>query len=77
MIDDCTKYIPRFQAYLDANPTWGSLHVVLDDGNTEDSHVAWCQEYAAEEGDQEGYELAGLLLQMSETQRIKISRKCK
>jgi hypothetical protein len=68
------EVIDQFCAYHAKNLTWGSLHIVLDDGNTEDSHVAWCREYALERGDAEGAALAEILLRMSQTQRSKISR---
>lgn len=28
----------------------GCLHIVLDDGNTEANHVAWCADYAVRKG---------------------------
>lgn len=62
----------RFMAYFRQHPTWGSLHIVLDDLNTEDSHVQWCIDYATKRGDAEGAELGRLLLTMSETQRFKL-----
>jgi hypothetical protein len=67
-------YVARFADYLDGHCAWGSLHVVLDDGNLEDSHVRFCLDWAREEGDAEGADLAALLLQMSRTQRGKIGR---
>lgn len=62
----------RFLAYLTKHPTWGSLHIVLDDGNIENCHVTWCIKYAQERGDTEGAELGKILLSMSETQRRKL-----
>jgi hypothetical protein len=64
----------RFRAYREANPTWGTLHIVLDDGNVRDKHVRSCIESALEQGDTEGHELACLLLGMSTTQRQKLRR---
>ena len=66
--------LPRFVAYYRAHPSWGSLHVVLDDGNIEDVFVRGCAEYAREQNDAEGGALADILLTMSKTQRGKISR---
>jgi len=63
----------RFERYYEENPTWGSLHIVLDDGNFEDDSVRFCVGYAEEIGDTEGHELAELLLRMSWTQRRKLS----
>jgi hypothetical protein len=47
----------------------GSLHIVLDDFNVEDTHVRWCSGYASGQGDTCGSELAGLLERMSEADR--------
>jgi hypothetical protein len=64
----------RFRAYHEKEPCWGSLHIVLDDGNVRDVHVKHCIESALERGDAEGHELACLLLGMSITQRNKLRR---
>jgi hypothetical protein len=64
--------IERFRAYKQANPCWGALHIVLDDGNVKNKDVEFCAEDALERGDAEGHELALLLLQMSTTQRHKL-----
>ena len=61
-----------FRAYLAQHPTWGSLHIVLDDGNVEDSSVEFCLDFARECGDAEGERLARILLRMSKTQRLKL-----
>lgn len=49
------------------------LHIVLDDGNYEDHHVAYCRKYAIENGCDECLELSDLLLLMSPSQRHKLS----
>lgn len=67
----------RFTEYLREHPAWGSLHIVLDDHNTEDGCVEFCIEFANEHGDAEGAELATILLRMSQTQRGKLSRVCR
>lgn len=51
------------------NGAGGSLHIVLDDLNVEDSHVDWCREYAAKNGDHDGVFLAELLLQYTDDER--------
>lgn len=68
------EVVARFARYNEqpGNGAWGSLHVVLDDGNTQDLHVTGCIEYAHEHDDMEGEELAKLLLRMSRTQRAKL-----
>jgi hypothetical protein len=63
---------PRFAAYYRDNPVWGSLHIVLDDGNVEDSSVDYCIQWATDSGDKEGLALALILRQMSKTQRRKL-----
>lgn len=64
----------RFRAYLrkPGNSGWGSLHVVLEDDNVEDSSVEFCIAHAEERGDSEGAELGRILLRMSKTQRLKM-----
>jgi hypothetical protein len=47
----------------------GWLHIVLEDGNIEDAHVRWCRDEAALNGDVVGSELAGEILELSETDR--------
>lgn len=68
------EIIERFKAYHNApnNGAWGSLHIVLDDGNIEDKHIEFCIKNAVERKDGEGAELAKLLLAFTKTQRIKI-----
>jgi hypothetical protein len=63
------------KAYLekDGNGVGGSLHIVLDDGNVEDSHVEFCIKWAREHNDEDGVKLGELLLRMSKTQRLKLS----
>lgn len=64
--------LPRFRLYLHNNPSWGSLHIVLADGNVSDKDVNFCFEWATRHDDPEGAELAKILLKMSKTQRMKI-----
>jgi len=66
------EVIERFREYQAKNPAWGSLHIVLDDGNVEDHSVLFCYQYAIEKQDLEGADLALLLLKMSKTQRLKL-----
>ena len=67
------EVIYRFRAYHAIHRAWGSLHIVLDDCNVEDSSVKFCIEYAKEKGDKEGEELGMILLKMSKTQRLKLA----
>lgn len=62
--------VARFaRAYYNDHGVGGSLHIVLDDGNLEDSSVQFCIERAEERGDAPGAELGRMLLQMTLTQR--------
>ena len=67
--------LPIMYAYRDVkgNESGGSLHVVLDDGNTEDAHVNFCIRYAKDQGDAAGVQLGEMLLKMSPAQRKKLS----
>lgn len=66
------EVLPLVKEYYKDNPTGGCLHIVLDDGNIEDSHVKYCLEYSKEKNDLRAIKLSELLLQMSKTQRKKI-----
>ena len=71
------EIVETFAAYyhLPGNGAWGSLHIVLADGNVKDDHVDFCIEWARERGDMEGERLARLLRQMSKSQRGRLDRK--
>jgi hypothetical protein len=71
---DCTQHLGTFQDYCRRNPAGGSLHIVLEDLNLDDDSVRFCLEFAAENRDVQGLELAEMLLRMSKTQRGKIAR---
>lgn len=55
------------------HPAGGALHIVLDDGNTEDRHIQWCidhlDEYAAKDEVPLFLECARLLLSIRERHR--------
>lgn len=55
---------------LEGNSSGGSLHIVLDDGNTEGHHVEWCRERARENRDEAGFWLAQLLLMLTDEERV-------
>jgi hypothetical protein len=69
------EVIDRFKAYHRKHSAWGSLHIVLDDNNVGDDCVRFCRDYASNNGDEEGKELAEILLSMSRTQRAKLGAK--
>lgn len=68
------EVLPAFVNYHDEHLAWGSLHIVLDDGNVDDDSVIFSANHALEDGDLFGYALALMLLQMSKTQRKKLGR---
>jgi hypothetical protein len=55
--------------YYHHNPTGGALHIVLDDGNLSDEHVAWCEGYAHGINDDMAVSIAGILRAMTLRQR--------
>ncbi|OGO11234.1 MAG: hypothetical protein A2Y53_07615 [Chloroflexi bacterium RBG_16_47_49] len=68
------ELVPLIKKYYakPGNGVGGSLHIVLEDGNTQDVHVNKCLEWAKEQGDIDGIVLAELLLKMTRTQRGKL-----
>jgi hypothetical protein len=76
------EVVDLFYAYYQENPAWGSLHVVLDDGNYEDHCVEGAIEWAMstnrirKQPDMMGWMLARILLGFSKGQRHKIAQKC-
>ncbi len=69
------EVMDQFVEYLrkPGNGVGGSLHIVLEDGNVQNHNVQHCLEYAQQHNDEDGAKLAEILLQMSKTQRLKIS----
>lgn len=55
--------------YERAHPTWGSLHIVLEDGNIEDEHVEFCERWARDHGDEMGVTLARMISELTDLQR--------
>lgn len=66
------EVVERFARYRRQHSAWGALHVVLDDGNTEDGFIESAARRALDAGDVEGAELALVLGTMSRTQRRKL-----
>lgn len=58
--------------YYVFNPTGGSLHIVLDNGNYERNHVEFCRQYAVDHNDEDGVKLADALLTLTDTEREKM-----
>ena len=66
--------LKQAKAYLakPGNEAGGSLHLVLSDGNVENSSVEVCLKHAQEENDYDGIRLAETLLKISNAQRRKV-----
>lgn len=64
--DDFFKLLAE---YYEAHPTGGSLHIVLDDGNTQNHCLDWCAGYACGCGDDMGNEIAKLMRLMRRSVR--------
>lgn len=71
------EVLPLVKAYYAKpdNGAGGNLHIVLDDGNVQDSSVRFCLSQAERAQDLDGIVLAQLLLKMSRTQRLKLYRR--
>ncbi len=69
------EVLPLIKEYLekDSNSAGGSLHILIEDGNTRDSDIEFCIEWAKSKGDEDGIKLGEILLSMSRTQRGKIA----
>jgi hypothetical protein len=61
----CDKY------YYD-NPSGGSLHIVLDDGNMGNHHLEFCLEEARKNDDPDAVEIALKILDLTATERTKL-----
>lgn len=65
------ELVPLIRSYYakPGNGVGGSLHIVFEDGNIADGHIAHCLDYARERGDHDGVVIAMSLMQMTPTQR--------
>ena len=59
-----------FECYESLNLEYGSLHIVLSDGNISDSSIESCYEYAVEQGDIVGAYLASQLIRVPYEERV-------
>lgn len=64
-VEDVRDLIGRY-CDMPGNVTGGSLHIVLDDGNTNRSDVEHCARWANQRGDLAGVALTNLLLRLDE-----------
>jgi hypothetical protein len=75
IISDCRRVRRMIQRYDDrvGNGAGGRLHIYIEDGNIEDSDLAFCEDRALVAGDYTAARLARILRLCSKTQR----RKCR
>ena len=64
--------LPFVRTLYESHGAGCCLHIVLDDGNIEDSSVEFCIRYAEEQGHGSCAALARMLRSMSKTQRQKL-----
>lgn len=57
-------FLNFYELYEEQHPSWGSLHIVLSDGNIEDSSLEMCYEHAIESGDIVGAYLVSQLIRV-------------
>jgi hypothetical protein len=69
-----SEVMPLVRKLYERNAVGCCLHILLDDGNTEDSHAEFCLQEARRTGHLDCIELAGKILGMSRTQRMKLYR---
>lgn len=65
---DVSEMVLDYLSHPD-NGVGGNLHIVLDDGNTDDGSISFCYGYASAKGDEAGVRLACAMLQLSEAER--------
>lgn len=58
--------------FQEGNSVGGNLHIILNDGNIENSDIQYCLKLCKEKNDLLGIELSELLLKASKTQRKKL-----
>ena len=59
----------------EGNAVGGSLHMVLDDGNLDNSDIQFAINYAKKEMDCDGIKIGEILLSLSKGERKKIYKK--
>ena len=63
------KFMVIVAHYYKQEPTGGQLHIVLDDGNLEETHIAWCAGLAHGVQDHEAADIANLMRFMNMEQK--------
>jgi hypothetical protein len=72
-VPDVVRMVRDYYA-TEGNEAGGYLHVVIDDGNLDDDSIRFCRGECEKVGDATGVELAGVLLEMSQSQRKRLYR---
>lgn len=60
------RYEELFERYHQEHGSWGSLHIILADGNLRESDITFCIKWAEDNEDWEGAILCFLLRYLSE-----------
>lgn len=68
------EVLPLVKALYERSCVGCCLHILLDDGNVKDHHAQFCLEWARKEGHADCIELAEKIVQMTQTQRLKLYR---
>ena len=68
---ECVKYeiVGRIEAYRASLPTYGPLHIAMQDERLETGDIQTCLEYAIKDDDEKAAEIARMLLPLSLEQR--------
>jgi hypothetical protein len=69
------EVMPLVRKLYERNAVGCCLHILLDDGNVEDGHARFCLLQALQQKHWDCIELATAVMQMSKTQRKKLSRR--
>lgn len=69
---DIDSLLREYYALPD-NGLGGDFHIVTEDGNVADSHVAWCTARALADGDLLGVIVGARIMALSKRQRWKLS----
>jgi hypothetical protein len=66
------ELVEDIKAYLEVEPTGGSLHIVLEDLNLDDHSIVFCQGWAGAERDGAGSAIARRLEALTLEERVAV-----
>lgn len=72
-VPEAAERLRAYYASAENRSMGGFVHIVTDDGNTEQKDIDWCVREAEAHGDAYDVEIAQMLAGMSRTQRNKLS----